>query len=265
LFAKVSGYIGGERMKKKTANVGKEPVPFNGTFDQFEEVVAGIIAQYHGKQQGKRSQLSGLSPFEAFNRAVSAGWEMTAVDPDAFATVFSIEKAVAIKNGAITVKGRRFYFDGLVTYLKGDYVSVRVPKYEHWARLPVSDMAGNFLGFAEEDQAYAYFDPAGARESDRRRALQRRAIRDLDKSATDIAATSKILDFAAHAPKALPAPIGARVTATDKEKTIARGLKETPKAQREREEAERRREIDLQRQLSEEFAAKHAARQAKTQ
>ncbi|HEY8163869.1 MAG TPA: hypothetical protein VIF34_16620 [Methylocystis sp.] len=264
LLAKVDGYIGGDRMKSKVANVGKAPIPFP-SIELFPQVIEGIVTQYNTKRQGKDAQLAGLSPIEAYNSAIEAGWQKTEVDPDAFATIFAEKRAVAIRNGAIKVNGRVFYFDGLATYLHGDYVTVRVPKYEQWARLPVEDMQGNLLGFAEEDQAFSYFDPAGARESDRRRALQRRAIRDLDKSAPDIDVTAEILAFPSNAPKALPAPIGARVTATDKEKTIARGLKETPKAQREREEAERRREIDLQRQLSEDFAAKHAARQAKTQ
>ncbi|MGD9541274.1 hypothetical protein [Methylocystis sp.] len=163
LFEKVQGYIGGDRMKKKVANVGKAPIPFP-SIELFPQVIAGILAQYHTKAQGKNSQLGGDSPIDAFNRAVDKGWQKTEVDPDAFATVFSEKRIVAITNGAITVKGRVFYFDGLVTYHDGDYITVRVPKYEQWARLPVEDMQGNLLGFAEEDQPFACFDPAGARE-----------------------------------------------------------------------------------------------------
>ncbi|WP_424361814.1 hypothetical protein [Methylocystis parvus] len=261
LFAKVQGYVGGDRMKSKVANVGKAPVPFP-SIELFPQVIAGILTQYHAMPQGKASQLAGLSPIEAYNRAVEAGWQKTEIDPDAFATVFAETRAVAINRGAITVNGRTFYFDGLVKYVQGNYVNVRVPKYEQWARLPVEDLQGNFLGFAQEDQRFSAFDPAGARESDHRRALQRGAVRVLDKSAPTIDVTAEILAFSANAPKALPAPIGGRVTASDNEKNISRGLRETPKAQREREDAERQREFEIQRQLDEEFMAKRATRKA---
>jgi hypothetical protein len=169
---------------------------------------------------------------------------------------------VAKQNGSITVDGRCFYFDGLVTYLKSRYVKVRVPKYEDWPRLPVYDMQGNHLGFAEEDEPFAYFDPAGAQESGRRRALEIRKIRELGKSAPDIDILSEVLSFSANAPKALPAPVDGHISATEDEKAVAHGLKETPKARRKREEEERQQEVETQRHLYEDFAAK-AVRQAK--
>jgi hypothetical protein len=262
LFAKVPGYVGGDRMKSKVANVGKPPEHFP-SIELFPQVIAGILAQYHANPQGKKSQLGDISPIDAFNRAVNAGWQKTEVDPDSFAMVFSEKRAVAIKNGAITVNGRIFYFDRLVTYHGGDYVTVRVPKYEQWARLPVEDMQGNFLGFAEEDRPFNYFDSAGGRESDRRRKLQRRAVRQLDNSVPDIDVTAEILDFQTNVPKALPAPVGARVTASDKEKAVARSVKESPEAKRKRADNVRRYNIEKSNQAMKELIEKIDERKAK--
>ncbi|MGD9541275.1 hypothetical protein [Methylocystis sp.] len=92
--------------------------------------------------------------------------------------------------------------------------------------------------------------------------LQRRAVRQLDNSVPDIDVTAELLDFQTKAPKALPAPVGARVTASDKEKAVARGVKESPEAQRKRADNVRRYNIDKSNQAMKEFIQKFDARKA---
>lgn len=249
-FAKLPGYIGGDRMKSKTANVGRVPDPFPCTFDQFRETIAAAVALYHNRPQ--KGSLAGRSPFQVYNEAVAAGWHKTEVDPYAFFTAFSTEETRYVRQGRISVAGRSW-----------TCVIVLIPKFEDWDRLPIKDERGRPLGFAEPEKTYGFLDEAGAKESARRQKLRIVAVRELDKSAPTIDPLSESLELARELPKELPAPIGARVMASDEARAIAVGVTESPKAKREREEAERRREIEQQEALGVEFFAKFAARKAK--
>lgn len=260
-FAKLPGYVGGDRMKSKVANVGKAPVAYGGSHAQFREMnEVGVLSQYHNMPQ--RGALAGRSPLEVYNAAVAAGWHKTEVDEDAFFTAFSIEETRHVKQGRVSVGGRFWTCDALASYL-GERVVVLIPKFEHWDRLPIKDERGRLLGFAEVDRKFGFLDEGGAKESGRRGALRLAAVRELDASAATIDAEAELMELAREAPKALPAPIGARVTASDERRAIAKGVKESPKAKREREDAARRREAEEQRALSAEFFEKIAARKAK--
>ena len=100
--------------------------------------------------------------------------------------------------------------------------------------MPVKDERGRPLGLAEPVKAYAYLDTEGAKASAKAQKLKLVAVRALDKSAPTIDALAETLELARELPKELPAPIGALVTASDRSRAIAKGVKESPKAKRER-------------------------------
>ena len=114
----------------------------------------------------------------------------------------------------------------------------------------MSDERGRFLGFAHEDLPYGFLDPAGAREAARRGKIRLAAVRALDASASTIDPLAETLELAPKLPKELPAPVGARVTASDEQRRIAHGVNETPKQRRARERADNERETETQLQLS---------------
>ncbi|PWB84376.1 MAG: hypothetical protein C3F11_01600 [Methylocystaceae bacterium] len=261
ILAKLPGHVGGDRMKSKVANVGKAPIAYGGSHAQFREMIEiGVRSQYHNMPQ--RGALAGRSPLEVYNQAVAAGWHKTEVDEDAFLVAFSTEETRYVRQGRVSVGGRLWTCDALMSYL-GARVVVLIPKFEHWDRLPIKDERGRLLGFAEEDRAYGFLDEAGAKESGRRGKLRLAAVRALDASAPTIDAEAELMELAREAPKELLAPIGARVTASDEARAIAKGVKESPKAKRERELAERQREVEQREALGAEFFAKLAARKAK--
>jgi hypothetical protein len=247
-FAKLPGWQGGDRMKAKTANIGRAPDPFPGTFEQFFEAIHAAVALYHNRPQGKRTALAGRSPFEVYNQAIAAGWRKTHVEEDAFFAAFSVEKICAVRGGAIRHDGREWTCEGLQSYL-GDRCIALIPKFERWDRLPVKDERGRPLGFAEPVRAYAYLDTEGAKASARAQKLRLVAVRELDASAPTIDPLKETLELAGELPKALPAPIGALVTASDDARAIAQGVKESPKAKREREEAESKHDADVMHKL----------------
>jgi hypothetical protein len=124
-----------------------------------------------------------------------------------------------------------------------------IPKFESWARLPVKGMSGLPLGFAEPAKAHDYLSTEGAKASAKAQKLRLVGVHELDASAPTIDALKETLELAAELPKEAEAPIGALVTASDHARAIAQGVKESPKAKREREEAERKREAEQQHAL----------------
>ncbi len=261
-FAKLPGWVGGNRMKAKTANIGRAPDPFPGTFEQFFDAINAAVALYHNRPQGKRTAQAGRSPFEAYNNAVATGWSKTHVEEDAFFAAFSVEKICAVRGGSIRHDGREWTCEGLQSHLGARCIAL-IPKFERWDRLPVKDERGRPLGFAEPVKAFAYLDTDGAKASAKAQKLRLVAVRELDASASTIDPLKETLDLARELPKEVPAPIGALVTASDHARAIARGVKESPKAKREREEAERKREAETMRALHAEFMEKSRALEAK--
>lgn len=252
-FAKLTGYIGGDRMKSKTANIGRAPTPFPGDIEFFKETIAAALIAYHAKPQPKA--LAGLAPIQALDQACAAGWTRTDVDPEAFEMAFSKEETREVRQGCVAVDGRRWTCPELQSYL-GDRVVVLIPKF--WpvgSRLPIKDERGRLLGVAEEDTPYGYLDPAGAKEAGGRKNLRLVAARNLERSAPTIDPIAEIYDFAARLPKEAPAPIGQTVTASDEQKLISKALKESAKDRRDREAADREREYETQAAIAQKLFA----------
>lgn len=153
------GYIGGNRMMKKSANVGRPPVPFAGGIGELTARIQTAIAYYNALPQ--RGALRNRSPNQVYTEAVEAGWQMTAVAEDTLRVAFSEEKVCGISKGRIQIAGQYWICDELMAYRRSQ-VTVLVPKYQRWQRLPLKDEMGCIFGFAEPDQAFPYFDPNDA-------------------------------------------------------------------------------------------------------
>lgn len=235
----VPGWIGGDRMKSKTSNVGKAPTPFPGGFDHFVALVQAHLTLYHNRPQ-KGRKLKGLSPFEAYEKAIAAGWAKTAIDPAAFVTAFSTEERRLNRQGRIEYKGASWTCDGLQSCLD-EYVTVLVPKYQSWDRLPIRDEKGRPIGLASRDVEFHPLDPVGAREAGARAGRRLKSVKALARSIPTIDPVAEIIDLVPKLPKPPIAPIGARIGASDEARAIAGQLTETPKERRAREQAELKR------------------------
>ena len=252
-LAPIIGWIGGDRMKSKTSNVGKAPTPYRGDFDQFVRMVDAQLNLYHNRPQNGR-KLKGLSPFEAYKKAIDAGWTKTDVDPLAFLTAFSSKERRRVTQGRIQFGGDLWTCHGLQSYLE-EWAVVLAPKYQIWDGLPVYDLRDGFLGVAERETEFHPLDAAGAREAGARRGRRLRAIKALDRSISNIDTEAEIIELAAVFPRAPDAPIGARIRPSDEAKAIASKLKETPQQRREREQAEAKRETENRRDVMKQILA----------
>lgn len=224
-FQTLPGWIGGDRMKKPTANLGKLPDPFPGTFEDFQAAIAAALKLYHYRSQTRDGGNLKGAPFEVYQRAIDAGWKATAIDADAWAVTFSKEEVKKVTQGRISHKGL-WTCRELQSY-QGERVTALIPKYSSWNRIPLRGEDGKLLGFAERDVAYHPLDPAGAIESEARAKAHRAPIRIMAKSLS----VDPVEDNARHAamlPDDPVAPIGGTVTASPEAREIAAGLAESP-------------------------------------
>lgn len=167
VFSMLPGYIGGDRMKKRTHKVGKGPKPYPGTWDGFQTDFANAMAYYHATPQ--RGSLNGLSP-EARRKAFEAeGFQIVRAPLVVFLLALSEVLQPMVTNQGIPAGGRWYYGDALLPYV-GQKVFIRLAK---WApELIILDRGkgaegGRFAAVFERPE-YGVLDGEGAREGARR-------------------------------------------------------------------------------------------------
>ncbi|MBC7953148.1 MAG: Mu transposase C-terminal domain-containing protein [Rhodospirillaceae bacterium] len=167
----MDGWIGGNRMNSKTKNVGKKPEPFDGTWAEFHENVATLLAYYHTTPQ--RGWLDGKTPNEALVAAIASGWGKVAVAEHALLLSFADEDTRVIDRGCFPWGSTTYRHDALLP-MPGRKVRVRVAKHD--PRFAFVFDGDNLLCVAEPRQEYEFLDGAGAREQARQAKVLRRHI-----------------------------------------------------------------------------------------
>lgn len=167
ILSMLPGYIGGDRMNKRTHRVGKGPKPYPGTWEAFQADFAAAMAYYHSATQ--RGSLNGLSP-DARRKAFEAdGFQMVRAPLVVFLLALSEVQQPTVTNQGIPAGGRWYYSDALLPYV-GQKVFVRLAK---WApELIILDRGkgadgGRFAAIFERPE-YGVLDGEGAREGARR-------------------------------------------------------------------------------------------------
>jgi hypothetical protein len=242
-FSTIKGWIAGDRMKKPTQAIGKPVDPFPGTFADLRQALCSRLSEYDVTPQ--KGTLKGRSPRAVYAAAVASGWQMTAVDANAFRIAFSRQETRVVHQGSVRYGGRLWTCRELQAYQR-ETVTLLVPKYEDWSCLPVRDDRGELMGFAVPDKAYGFFDREGAVEAKERRAAGRAEIRALDRSAPDLDVSAERAAYMRSLPPPLVASIGATIGAGDAAAMAAAiGEPADARAARLREEKVRRQREDL--------------------
>ena len=174
VLSMLPGWIGGDRMKKRTANVGKEPAPYPGGEDEFRRDLAVALEAYETHGQG--GVLAGRSPRQVFAAAVEEGWQRRDVDPDALRAVFARTEARVVSQGAFSFGGANYTARPIQRLPAGTRIAVRIPLFGDKSQLPVLDHRGELMCIAALDSPFDALDPAGAREAGRRRREARAGI-----------------------------------------------------------------------------------------
>ena len=176
-ISQLPGYIGGNRMRKKTANQGREPEPYSGDETQFRAAIETAVAYYNAKPQ--EGYLNGQSPNERFSQFVANGWRSTILDPWELSVAFSKEFVKQVHTGGtLKLSGAEYRADALQS-LVGQRVLVRQPIFGDRETLFVFTEHGEPIAVARPDRLYAFGDPRGAGEQSRRQAALKSDVRAL--------------------------------------------------------------------------------------
>jgi hypothetical protein len=244
------GWIGGDRLNKVTANVGKKVVPYSLGIEAFSNQVQNFIQHYNGtglKKYGDKS------PNDLYQAALDADWTLTAINEIAFDMAFSIEVTRDVNNCLIDVNGEKWKVPDDYPDFK---VTVLVPKYQSWKRLPLKDSDGNFVGYAERPKEFSYNDLEGARASAKSKSAYTKTVRALGEGLPKINVVALINNKVARMPPPPVARIGARLGPSDSAAEMAEGLRESAQEKADREARHHDAEAEAQAAYNERLLAK---------
>jgi hypothetical protein len=194
LFSCLPGYAGSDRMTKKTQTVGRPPEPYAGSWDEFRQMLAGLLigfnARPYQRQDGKSSAAA------RFKAKVEAGWRPITVDPLIIDAAFSDRKELRIDRGTIKIGDRRFHHTALDSLPHRTKLTVALP----WRRggSPVLQLPdGQWIG-AHEDIPYLAEWKDGAKEAARRKRRYQKAASTLAGTAPQYDPVAASLEIAAR-------------------------------------------------------------------
>lgn len=241
-FAMIPGWVGGNRMAKKTQNVGREPKPFPGAREVLYDEVQRAIAYYNATAQD--GELDGRSPDQVFALAVDSGWQPVAAEMADLEAAFAREEVRTVKQGGFRLDGQLYTHDALFRRPWLQKVRVRIPIFGVRERLAVYGERGAFLCHAEPEQTYHPLDTAGARESARRKRLAAEGVEALRSDVDPVELTAEMAAFVAlNTPTPQPAPAGALKLTAEHERAAEDRRRLGPERKRiEKEQSQRDRE-----------------------
>lgn len=171
VFAMIPGWVGGNRMKKKTHNVGHEPLPYPGSWEDFQQAMEDALTFYH--QTPQQGSLRGRSPQQVFEAALAQGWGRVDVSEQVLLVAFASERQRQASSGYISWDGTEYYDDALLPHT-GRSFTVRVAKHD--PRYAFVFDGDTFICAAQPAPVYGFLETEGAREQARRQKVLMREI-----------------------------------------------------------------------------------------
>lgn len=204
--AMIEGYIGGDRMRKRTHKLGAAPKPFPGTWDEYQDNYAEAVAFYHNEKQG--GTMEGKSPNERLGEAIGAGWRPIKVGPEILLAAFADKVRVRVHTGGIQPGAGEtcWYFDDALIPVIGQMIEVQFAKWDDRFALWI-DATGKYV-LIPKAAAYHPMDRAGAIEQGRRAGLQNAEIRRLKETAPRLDLMAEVARHNAALPPRPQTPAG---------------------------------------------------------
>lgn len=195
VLPQLPGHIGGNRMKKKTENQGKAPIPFNGCFEDFQKAYQTALNYYHVKPQ-QTGHIAGQSPNDRFSAFVKAGWKSLTLDQEELAVVFCKQAIRNVRAGAFSWNRLIYRHDVLLSRAGIGKILVCEPLFGDKSKLYVYDENERPLCVAEPARAYFMGDVSGAGEQQRQTTEFNRQIRQLEAETDSIDLVQNMRDVA---------------------------------------------------------------------
>jgi hypothetical protein len=126
VLSQLDKHIGGDRMKKKTPQLGKEP-PAWGSAAELDAVITHALAFWHNKEQD--GDLKGKSPNQAFDDAQAAGWRAASVDRGTLIYAMSETQQRIVHNGGVEIDNKWYENSVVFAGLRTQKATFRVASW----------------------------------------------------------------------------------------------------------------------------------------
>ncbi|MBS4034257.1 MAG: hypothetical protein KGZ85_07335, partial [Ignavibacterium sp.] len=191
IFSQIQGYIGGNRMQKKTENQGKSPKPYDGDLESFKATLHTVLAYYHHKKQN--GHLKGKSPNQAFEESINAGWKSLLLDSSELEVAFCKKVFREVRAGGVFMWDNQEYrHDALIAMAGNRKVLVGAPLFGNKNRLYLWNEEEEPIGLAEPVKSFSFDDIKGSGEQKRQNSVLNKQIRQME-SDTDKLDLEKIM------------------------------------------------------------------------
>lgn len=169
LLAWHPGFAGSDRLRKKTATLGKGLEPTE--ISDLKNFTAQAVAMFNGLPQ--EGHLGGRSPAEAMSGFLDGGYQPLHVDSEALALAFSERHDAKVRAGQVRAGGWVYYAPELHQY-DGERVLVRWPRHAPDAAYVF--WRGQLIATALPVPVFQWGDPAGAKHAARLSSEARRSV-----------------------------------------------------------------------------------------
>lgn len=173
VFSQMRGWTGGNRMRKKTAHLGKPPAPYPGSFEQFIHEADDRIAAFESIPISS-GPFAGKSPIQLIDEHVTRGWRSLLIPVDRIDAAFCTRERRRVSRGYLKISGSMYRHPSLVS---GQALTIALPWRRH--ANPLAFIPQDGWVRLERDHLFAPTDPAGARASEIRRREHDAAVRRL--------------------------------------------------------------------------------------
>lgn len=212
-FSMMPGWIGGDRMNKRTQLVGQDPKAYRGEDDDFARDIGICLDLYRNTVQK-----DGSSPNEKRRKAIAEGWRAVRVSRHDLIFAFSETRKIKVKTGGIDIEERgikTWYRADIIIPLTGQTIEIR---YAKWARevLFYLDNSGHLHAIPQVG-AYAQEDGQGAKEQSRLNGLKLAHIRQLKGQTKSLDLLVEAARVNAEMPPAPHLPDGPLITTAEGE------------------------------------------------
>lgn len=177
-FSLMPGWIGGDRMNKRTHKVGEAPRAYRGDEAEFERDLNTCLEIYRNTPQ-----VDGSSPYDKRRKFISEGWCPIYPKREVFYHAFSEVKKLKVHPGGIRVGDSWGMVDALVPKI-GKSVDILVAKWDRSMTFYIDD--SRTMHAIPMGNTFNHGDSAGAKEQSRRAALLNEHIRTLKADTTRV-------------------------------------------------------------------------------
>lgn len=234
ILSMLPGYVGGNRMAKKSANLGKAPQSFPGSPREFLESFAVALNHYHNKPQS--GSLGNKSPRAVYQNFLDEGWGRVDTRPETLLLAFADEETRTVEQGHLRWTARRgetlWYTHERLWALADSERRVRVRVARHDPSVAFIFPAGShrLLCIATPDQAYSPLDVAGAKEQSARAGVLRRHVAERRQDCDLLDLVEEMHRSDSHKPSMPAAPVAATITPSGELAEMLAGLEQSTRA-----------------------------------